>query len=188
MSTARAPRAPSRPRGSPRRGRRRRPSPRNAAQRAPTPRARDRRRVRGGPCGYHDAPPRRRPFPRARHPNLFGRGRRHTFGTEPCHPRSPSTATVGTPLGGGGLGWVPPRRKGSAAQLLAQAVVHDLRVRLAARVLHHLSDKEAEQPLLAAAVIRDLLLVRAEDPVDYGVELVHVRDRRLRQIALGREA
>ena len=48
------------------------------------------------------------------------------------------------------------RRARSRLQLLAQALVDDLRVRLALGRLHHLTDEEAEQPVLAAAVGVDL--------------------------------
>src|SRR5438034_1018353 len=90
------------------------------------------------------------------------------------------------PWVGEGLGWVRVTRgsRASRVQLLAHPLVHDLRVRLPARLLHHLAHEEAEQALLAAAVGLDLLLVLAEDPVDHRVELAHVRDRGLGEVAL----
>src|SRR5262249_10300936 len=71
--------------------------------------------------------------------------------------------------------------KRSGPQFLPQALVDDLRVRLAPGLLHHLADEEAEQALLAATVRLDLGLVLAEDPVDHRVELTGVADRAVRE-------
>src|SRR6185437_5462907 len=58
----------------------------------------------------------------------------------------------------------------------ANPVAHDARIRSAARLLHHLTDEEAEQPLLAAAVLLCLSGVRLDDSLDDRVELGRVRD------------
>ena len=51
-------------------------------------------------------------------------------------------------------------RHRSGAELGAHELVDDPRVGLALRLLHHLTDEEAEQPVLAAAVRLDLRRVR----------------------------
>ena len=68
-------------------------------------------------------------------------------------------------------------RRTSAAELRAHALVHDARVGLAAGLLHHLADEEAEQALLAAAELLRLARVRLDDPVDDRVELARVARR-----------
>src|SRR3954463_15653019 len=78
--------------------------------------------------------------------------------------------------------------KRSSLELLAQTLVDHARIRLAARLLHHLSDQEAEQALLAGAVGGRLLLVGGDDLVDHRVELGFVRDERLPEVVLGLEA
>src|SRR3954470_353281 len=65
---------------------------------------------------------------------------------------------------------------GSAAELGAHALVHDSRVGLAACLLHHLADEEAQQTVLAAAELLGLGRVRLDDPVDHRIELARVRD------------
>ena len=72
-------------------------------------------------------------------------------------------------------------------ELRAHAFVDDARVGLAAGLLHHLADEEAEQALLAAAVLLGLLRVRGDDPLDHRIELGGVRDRLLRDMRVGAE-
>src|SRR5919201_5363386 len=79
-------------------------------------------------------------------------------------------------------------RKCSGAELLPEALVDDLRVRLALRLAHYLADEEAEQAFLAAPVGLDLLLVLAQDPVDHWIELRGVGDCALTEVLLGCEA
>src|SRR5918993_2029495 len=71
----------------------------------------------------------------------------------------------------------------TALQLLSEQVVDDLRVGLALRGFHHLSDEEAEESLLAAAVLLQLLRAGREDFVDDALDLARVA--RLRDAALG---
>ena len=73
-------------------------------------------------------------------------------------------------------------------ELLAQPLADDARVGLAAGLLHHLADEEAEQALLAAAVLLDLAGVRGDHRVDDRVELADVADGLLGQVRLGAEA
>src|SRR5262249_39015535 len=81
-----------------------------------------------------------------------------------------------------------PARRSLTAQLLAQALVDDPRVGLAAGRLHHLPDEEAEQSLLAVSVRRALAGVRGDDLVDDRVERRNVADGLLPEVGLGREA
>src|SRR6185436_3854632 len=80
------------------------------------------------------------------------------------------------------------RRTRTSAQLGADELAHDARIRAAAGLLHHLADEEAEEALLAAAVLLDLPRVGSEDPVDERPELGRVGDGLLRQVRLGGEA
>src|SRR5207342_2032435 len=71
-----------------------------------------------------------------------------------------------------------------AAELLAHELRDDAGIRLPLRLLHHLSDEEAEETLLSAAVGGDLVGVLLEDPVDDGADLSGIRHRLVRQIGL----
>src|SRR5581483_6979512 len=68
------------------------------------------------------------------------------------------------------------RPRSSRGQPLAKQLVHGLRIGLALRLLHHLADEEAEQALLARAVVLDLGEVRGENGVDQRRELRRLRD------------
>src|SRR5436190_23370360 len=76
----------------------------------------------------------------------------------------------------GGCQWVPRRGRSKLRQLRAQELVHDLRIRLALRLFHHLADEEPEQALFAALVRGDLARVVREDARDERLELCRVGD------------
>src|SRR5207248_9626713 len=80
-----------------------------------------------------------------------------------------------------------PLGTGPLAQLVAEKLVDDLRIRLSLCLLHHLADEEAEQPLLAAAVGLDLAGVAGEDAVDERLQFGSVADQRLAEIRLRAE-
>src|SRR6188472_1385916 len=61
-------------------------------------------------------------------------------------------------------------------ELRPDELVDRARVRLALRLLHHLSDEEAEQAFLAAPVLLDLRRVRSENRVDDRLERCYVRN------------
>src|SRR5471032_371752 len=75
-----------------------------------------------------------------------------------------------------------------AVELCPHALVDDARVGLAAGLLHHRADEEADQTLLPAPVLLDLAGIRLEHPVDHRVELRRVGDRLLREVRTGAEA
>ena len=77
---------------------------------------------------------------------------------------------------------------GRLLELLADELADRARVRLAAGLLHHLADEEAEQALLAALVGGDLAGIRVEDPGDDRLQLGRVGDGLLREVRRGREA
>src|SRR5829696_8682143 len=81
-----------------------------------------------------------------------------------------------------GLPRVCSRRKS-----LAQALVHDPGIGLAARFLHHLADQEAEHAFLARLEGLHLRLVFGEHLVDDGIQLGRIRDRGLATVVLGGE-
>src|SRR6185437_4523746 len=63
---------------------------------------------------------------------------------------------------------LPP--DGSSRQLLAQSLIEQRRIGLALRRLHDLADEEAEQLLLAAAILGDLVRLRRHDRGDRRVD------------------
>src|SRR5262245_56662722 len=83
------------------------------------------------------------------------------------------------------------RRSGNCR---AQQLLHELRVRLAAGLLHDLADEEAEHAFLAAPELRDLVGMARDDLVDDALEralIAHLRqslrrDQR-RRIGVGAE-
>src|SRR5205814_9526634 len=70
----------------------------------------------------------------------------------------------------------PPRRaaRASSPERRPEQLLDHLRVRLAARRLHHLADQEAEHPLLARPDLRDLR----------GMPGDHLRDRRVERATI----
>src|SRR4051812_47308515 len=72
---------------------------------------------------------------------------------------------------------------GSGTEPPPEELVHDLRVCLALRPLHHLADEEAEHSLLAAAEGLDLGRMGGDDLVDDRLELGRVGDRGLCEVA-----
>src|SRR5438093_11005790 len=60
--------------------------------------------------------------------------------------------------------------EGSAGQRRAQQLLHELRVRLPARRLHHLPDEEAENAFLAGAELGHLRRMPRDDVGDGRVE------------------
>ena len=57
-----------------------------------------------------------------------------------------------------------------------QQIIYDLWIRLSLRSLHDLSDKEAEKLFVAAAICRDLILIRFDDFVNDFLDRSLVRD------------
>src|SRR5262249_9561658 len=76
----------------------------------------------------------------------------------------------------------------SAVEPLAPPLADHKPVGLAARLLHHLADKDPQQALLAASVLLDLVGVRGHDGVDDRVELADVAHCLLGEVRIGREA
>src|SRR5215211_8719565 len=74
-----------------------------------------------------------------------------------------------------------------SAELLADQLVHDLRISPALGAAHDLADEEAEQALLPAAVRLDLARMCREHLVDDRPELRGVRDGGLGEVAVGGE-
>src|SRR5215213_5774179 len=92
-----------------------------------------------------------------------------------------------SPRPGGTVVTTSPRHRIRAtlrrrSELLAQALVHDLRIRLALGLAHDLAHEEPEQSLLARAVLLHLCFVGGEDPLDHRVELALVGDHGLAHV------
>src|SRR5262245_51710302 len=100
-------------------------------------------------------------------------GGRRWFGAETGAVRSARRALREVRLGG---------------ELLAHELADDAGVRLPLRLLHHLTDEEAEEAVLAVAIRLNLAGARREDGVDDRLQLAAVRDGLLREIRVGREA